>query len=248
MRIISWNVKNTLNTIEKVEGIYNLSPDIAILQEIQHPKNSKYELQCKDFLWIGEEQGRGLGLGIFAFSEDYKLELLVEEIKYEWILPIKVTGKENFTLIAVWTKRMPAASYGKVLYQAITEYEELIKNGPVLIMGNFNLEKRVMSSYTGLGGKSGYDKIINLFSDYHLTSCYHYINQESYGEESQFTYYHHQDLEKPFHIDYCFVSQEFIDGLNHFKIGELEEYIKVSDHLPLLLESTLGKKDIREDN
>lgn len=144
--------------------------------------------------------------------EDYKLEFLVEEIKYEWIMPIKVSGKENFTLIAVLTKKMPSASYGKSLFNAFIEYENLIKNGPVIIMGDFNLEKRVTSSYSGLGGKSGYNKIIDLFNSYNLTSCYHHINQEKYGMASQYTYFHHQNLEKPFHIDYCLVSQEFIAG------------------------------------
>lgn len=237
MRIISWNVKNGLNNIEKINRISNLAPDIAILQEVQHPQKSNNDFQFEDYLWVGEERSRGLGLGVFTFSKDYKLELLVEEIKYEWIMPIKVSGKGDFTLIAVWTKRMPSASYGKVLYNAFIEYENLIKNGPVIIIGDFNLEKRVTSSYSGLGGKSGYNKIIDLFNSYNLTSCYHHLNQEKYGMESQYTYFHHQSLEKPFHIDYCLVSQEFIADMKKFRIGEIGEYLRVSDHSPLIFES-----------
>lgn len=124
----------------------------------------------------------------FYILEDYKLEFLVEEIKYEWIMPIKVSGKENFTLIAVLTKKMPSASYGKALFNAFIDYENLIKNGPVIIMCDFNLEKRVTSSYSGLGGKSGY------INSYNLTSCYHHINQEKYGMASQYTYFHHQNI------------------------------------------------------
>lgn len=84
---------------------------------------------------------------------------------------------------------------GKALFNAFIEYENLIKNGPVIIMGDFNLEKRVTSSYSGLGGKSGYNKIIDLFNSYNLISCYHIINQEKYGMASQDTYFHHQNLE-----------------------------------------------------
>lgn len=248
MRIISWNVKNGLNNIEKINRISNLAPDIAILQEVQHPHKSNNELKFEDFLWVGEGKGRGLGLGVFTFSEDYKLELLVEEIKYEWIMPIKVSGKEDFTLIAIWTKRMPSASYGKVLYNAFIEYENLIKNGPVIIMGDFNLEKRVTSSYSGLGGKSGYNKIIDLFNSYNLISCYHHVNQEEYGMESQYTYYHYQDLEKPFHIDYCLVSQEFIADMKNFRIGEIGEYLRVSDHSPLIFESELNQGNARGED
>src|SRR5690606_40160737 len=102
MKIISWNVKNGLNNIEKIRRISNLAPDIAILQEVQNPQKSEKDFQFEDCLWIGEGKVRGLGVGVFTFSKDYKLELLVEDIKYEWIIPIKVSGRENFTLIAVW--------------------------------------------------------------------------------------------------------------------------------------------------
>ena len=65
MRIISWNVKNGLNNIEKINKRSNLAPDIAILQEVQHPHKSNNELKFEDFLWVGEGKGRGLGLGVF---------------------------------------------------------------------------------------------------------------------------------------------------------------------------------------
>ncbi|WP_339173306.1 endonuclease/exonuclease/phosphatase family protein [Solibacillus sp. FSL R5-0691] len=241
MKIISWNVKNGLNNIEKIKRISSLAPDIAILQEVQNSQKSEKHFQFEDCLWVGEGKARGLGVGVFTFSKDYKLDLLVEDIKYEWIIPIKVSGKENFTLIAVWTKRMPSASYGKVLYNAFIEYENLIKNGPVIIMGDFNLEKRVTSSYSGLGGKGGYNKIIDLFNSFNLTSCYHHINKEEYGMESKYTYYHHQNLEKPFHIDYCLVSKEYIPFIRKFSIGEVSEYLSVSDHSPLIFESELNE-------
>lgn len=158
-------------------------------------------------------------------------------MKYEWIVPIQVSGKENFTLIAVWTKRLPGMSYGKALYSALKEYENLIQNGPVIVMGDFNLDKRVPSSYTGVGG---YNKIIDLFEGYDLKSCYHSISKEAFGSESKATYYHYSKSDRPFHLDYCFVSQHIIQGMKEFYIGSAEEYLPYSDHVPIAFEFTLG--------
>lgn len=59
--------------------------------------------------------------------------------------------------------------------------------------------------------------------------------------ESKYTYYHHQNLEKPFHIDYCLVSKEYIPFIRKFSIGEVSEYLSVSDHSPLIFESELNE-------
>lgn len=67
MKTLSWNVKNGLNNIEKINRICNLASDIAILQEVQNPLKSNNGFQVEDFLWVGEGKARGLGLGVFTF-------------------------------------------------------------------------------------------------------------------------------------------------------------------------------------
>lgn len=56
-----------------------------------------------------------------SFSKKYNLTQLVDEIKYEWVIPIKVTGATSFTLFAVWARRMPGYTYGKLVYTALQE-------------------------------------------------------------------------------------------------------------------------------
>lgn len=243
MKLVSWNCKKGLNSKDKGKKLFELFPDIALIQESFHPKEFNDDILYEDAVWVGEEKKNGLGICVLSLSKDYQLSVLVDKVKYEWIVPIKVSGKENFTLIAVWTKRMHSSSYGKVLYSALKEYESLIQNGPVIIMGDFNLDKRVPSSYTGIGG---YKKMMELFESYGLISCYHSISKEEFGSESQATYYHYGKIDKPFHLDYCLVSQDILQGMQQFNIGSSKEYLPFSDHVPLVFEFTLGFNNILE--
>jgi exodeoxyribonuclease III len=45
--------------------------------------------------------------------------------------------------------------------------------------------------------------------------------------------YRHKD--KPYHIDYCFVSTDMIEKLKSVEIGEHETWSKLSDHVPLIV-------------
>lgn len=236
MKLVSWNCRKGLNKT-KNQKLLELAPDLAIIQESFHPNEFQQDILFENAIWVGEEKKNGLGISILSFSKDYQLSLLVDEVKYDWVVPIKVSGKENFILIAVWTKRMPGFSYGKVLYSALQEYESLIQNDPVIIMGDFNLDKRVPSSFTGVGG---YGKIMGLFESYGLKSCYHSNSMEEFSLESAATYYHYGKVDMPFHIDYCFVSQDVLQGMQTFHIGTAEEYLSLSDHVPLVLEFTQG--------
>lgn len=234
MRLVSWNCR--LNSRDKREKLIEILPDIAVIQESPHPDNLGKDLLYENALWVGKEMKSGLGVSVLSFSQDYQLILLVDEVKYEWIVPIRVTGKENFTLIAVWAKRMPGSSYGKVLYSALHEYERIIQNGPVIIMGDFNLDKKVPSSYSGIG----YEKIMDKLESYGLVSCYHSITMEEFSKESIATYYHYGKLDKPFHVDYCFGSKDVLQGIQSFYTGTPEDYLSLSHHVPLVLEFALG--------
>jgi endonuclease/exonuclease/phosphatase family metal-dependent hydrolase len=46
----------------------------------------------------------------------------------------------------------------------------------------------------------------------------------------------HRSQAKPYHIDYVFASRIFSDRLTKFEIGHVENWLKISDHLPLVCE------------
>jgi exodeoxyribonuclease III len=235
MKLISWNCQRGLRIQEKIDKISELSPDIAILAECPHPNKIQND-DHHQAVWVGKNEG--IGLGVFSMNEEYKLSMVTDEITYEWIVPIKVSGKEEFVLIAVWTKRCPGySSYGKLLYTALKEYERFLSNSRVIVIGDFNIDKKLPSSYSGIQRGKGFEQIIGQLKKFELESCYHYFSKEEYGSESEATYYHYRKRDRPFHIDYCFASKEILKETEQFYILESNDWSELSDHLPLVLET-----------
>lgn len=45
--------------------------------------------------------------------------------------------------------------------------------------------------------------------------------------------------EKPYHIDYCFVSEDLLDKVKEVEIGTYEKWTAHSDHSPLYIKFDL---------
>ena len=65
-------------------------------------------------------------------------------------------------------------------------------------------------------------------------SQYHAIRGEEHGKETKPTFFLQKNRAKAYHIDYVFVSSD-LAGSCDLQIGEHEDWIAVSDHVPLLL-------------
>ena len=61
------------------------------------------------------------------------------------------------------------------------------------------------------------------------------LNEEQ-GKESLPTFFLHRNLEKPYHIDYVFGSKCFSSNLKNVEIGNIEKWLEISDHLPVICE------------
>ena len=64
---------------------------------------------------------------------------------------------------------------------------------------------------------------------------YHKLRKEKQGEEKTKTFFLHKKKEKSYHIDYFFLSEKFFKKSIDLKIESFEEWIDISDHLPLVL-------------
>jgi endonuclease/exonuclease/phosphatase family metal-dependent hydrolase len=69
-------------------------------------------------------------------------------------------------------------------------------------------------------------------------SAYHAFYREDHGRETRPTYYFQWKLQRPYHIDYCFIPATWAKHVRRVEIGEYEEWKKHSDHRPLLIEVT----------
>lgn len=147
--------------------------------------------------------------------------------------PNKSIWKAEFHFTSIWVIKQPKQSYGKYLYSVLKEYENLYKHSPIIILGDFNIDQKLTSSYQGTNGMI---QISELLNQYKIHSCYHEFYKEDFGKESKSTYFHQRKIEMPFHIDYCFLSNSMIDQNTTFNIGDEKEWLEYSDHLPLIVE------------
>ncbi len=117
------------------------------------------------------------------------------------------------------------------VWLAINHYVEML-NSDCILVGDFNSnqiwdkEKRLVS----------HSHVVSFLEERNIKSLYHYYFSETQGTETQSTFYLHRNPQKPYHLDYCFASERFWTMNFDIKIGNFEEWIKLSDHLPLEIE------------
>ena len=80
-----------------------------------------------------------------------------------------------------------------------------------------------------------------------IHSLYHCSKRIAQGAELEPTFYMHRNLAKPYHIDYAFVSSQWLDS-STVEVGLAENWLAHSDHMPLrvqLLPSPLEHGEAR---
>jgi len=55
------------------------------------------------------------------------------------------------------------------------------------------------------------------------------------GKEKHNTLYMYRHRNKPYHIDYCFVSSDFSAKIKEVEVGTYEDWKDFSDHTPLMV-------------
>ena len=232
LRVIGWNCNMAYRL--KALHVLEAKPDLLIVSECECPEKQDFAPQVREpsqRLWLGDNPNKGLG--IFSYS-DFTLklhELYDPSIKY--VAPIEVDKKsERFTLLAVWAMNdiaIPERRYIGRVWQAINSYKSLL-NDPVLIVGDFNWNK-IWDKSPGLGGNLS--QTIEFLAKRGIVSLYHSFMQETFGEESFPTLYLHKKRFRPYHVDYIFASQSFLNRLHYIEVGTYEDWIAFSDHMPM---------------
>lgn len=233
MRIVTWNCNGAFR--KKFEYISDFNADIYIIQECENPtesKDLKYKEWARNYIWIGENKNKGLA--VFAQPE-VKLE------KLEWtnqfnnhtvkhFLPCKIN--ESFNLLAVWTHRNNSPNFGYI--GQLWKYLQINKHelNTSIIAGDFN-SNTIWDEWDRWWNHSD---VVNELKEIGIESFYHKFTKEIQGKETNPTLYFQKNIVKPYHIDYIFGSQKFIDKIVNIEIGQFDKWITISDHMPIVCE------------
>ena len=218
---------------KKGAKILEFTPDLLVVPESEVPAKLTFSdllPEPKEKIWIGENPSKGIG--VYSYS-DFELKLhKAYDPEFRYIVPIQVSGKESFTLIAVWAmndKDKPSHRYIGQVWLALQKYENLL-NDPFLIIGDFNWNKIWDDSHNLAGNLT---QIIEYLNSKKIISLYHHYFREGFGEETRPTFYMYRKKSKPYHIDYYFGSTDFINRLQSFEVGKYEAWHSWSDHMPI---------------
>lgn len=229
MKIISWNCNGALR--KKFEALEKLKADILIIQECEDPSQTKalnYINWAGEHLWVGKTKHKGIG--IFA-RNGYKLKSVdLDSGDLKIFLPFTVN--DNLNVLAVWTQGSDSGEFRYIgqMWQYLQKHKEYLKKDKHLIIGDFNSNKiwdRKHDFWT-------HSNVIRELEEIGISSLYHLKHQCDQGEELHPTFYMYRKIEKPYHIDYAFLSNT-LTLKSRFEIGQPAGWLELSDHMPLII-------------
>ncbi len=226
MRLVTWNANMAFRNKQRIL-VERLNPDVAFIQECEHPDKFK-EKSFPSAIWKGENQNKGIAV----FSK-YKIIELDKKIQSRFYIPFKV--KDTF-FIGIWAmndEEKPQNRYIAQVWNILNEYQGLLSSD-IVIFGDFNWniiwDKK--PDYPLAGDFRDVNIILN---NYNIESVYHYHFNEDFGEEKRPTYFMARKKDESYHTDYIFSKKNTLRNLKEF-FGQYDEWIKYSDHMPLLME------------
>jgi len=233
MKIIAWNCNMAFR--KKMNLILAHKPDILIIPECEHVSKFKFDAVAPaptDMLWFGENQNKGIG--IFAFG-NFKFKLRRNhKPELKLIIPVIVTnGDFTFNLFAIWANNPddPDGQYVEQVWKAIRHYNRYLKNKGTILIGDFNSNTIWDRKYR----EGNHSNVVKKLKQKGIVSSYHLFHGQVQGKEQHPTFYLYKHKDKPYHLDYCFVSNDIAEKIESVEIGEYEQWMKYSDHVPLIM-------------
>lgn len=233
MKIVTWNCNGALrNKFEKLEF---LDADIYIIQECENPKqsiNMKYNKWALNSLWIGDNKNKGLGVfakeEINIFSLKWSSNYNNHNVKF--FLPFSIDNKLD--VLAVWNHKNHSPNFGYIgqLWKYLQINKHKLEN--TMVVGDFNSN----SIWDEWDRWWNHSDVVRELNEIGIESIYHKSFKEKQGRETSPTFFLYRNLDKPYHIDYFFAPNQIINQIIKFEIGDIDEWLQLSDHLPLICE------------
>lgn len=241
MRIVVWNCNMALGP--KLPVLAALRPDVAVVTECAeaHAGGDLFASQPSR-CWVGDSRHKGLavlGFGDYTVAADPAGHC--PDSKY--FLPVRVRGPVCFNLLAVWAfhYRLPGGGRARKeaggespMQRALSHYREFLVSGPSVVAGDFNDNVR----WDRPNKPAKHAETVARLAGMGLASAYHHSRSVEQGAEPEPTLYWRDRAKDRFtyHIDYCFIPDEWTPLLRGVTVGVYEDWISYSDHVPLAVD------------
>ena len=230
MRVVCWNLRG--GTDAKWELLRGLRPDVAVLPEAARaPRRLEPSLleAAPSWHWVGRNPAKGLAVATFGAESG----ALAPDATGRWSVAAR---QGSLTVLGIWSCPT-GGQYALEVERALDAHARwLDPDGELIVAGDFNVVGRGAARASGASGATA--RLFARLGRLGLTSAYHTVRHEVPGAESAATYFHHRDPDRPFHIDFCFVSATLRRRLAGVEVGSYEDWVRpgYSDHCPLVVE------------
>ena len=220
---------------KKIHALMAFEPDLIVIQECENEhKLSKAleDINYNQVIWHGKNPNKGLAAISFndvqiKTQKDYNKE-------FEYVIPIALKHQgSKINLFNIWA--MPHHStrskdYVGQVWGAINFYKSKL-NKPSLLIGDFNSN----AIWDKKRKEGNHNDVVQYLAKRKIDSLYHLRTKQAHGSEKEPTLYLLKNNKKPYHLDYCFASSELINSKTTLVVGRHDDWIKLSDHMPLII-------------
>lgn len=188
------------------------------------------------FAWKGQYTRKGLG--VFAFG-GWSVEPADAPVDLPWVLPLRLidpNGGEAALLLAIWTVANKANGwppYAAQVSQAITVWEDALRDGRTVLAGDFNCSTN---------GPSSVPHTLNVqrLEALGVRSAFHAHNGIEHGQEQEMTlrWFGPGSRLYTYHCDFVFCSASLSGRLAGAEVGGMSTWVEsgLSDHAPVIID------------
>jgi exonuclease III len=233
MRIITWNCNMAFR--KKAASVLTLKPDVLIVPECEHPEKIAFPDDCPkptDMLWFGSNRSKGLG--IFSYGVYRLMAHPRHNRRIKIIAPIIITGPgTDYNLLAIWAHNPldPDGRYVEQIWKSLRYYDEFLSHPRTILAGDFN-SNTIWDRPKRVGNHSD---VVHRLEKKGIRSAYHVQYRQDQGSEQHPTLFMYRHEDKPYHIDYCFLSKDLVKRLKSVEVGAFGQWRMYSDHVPVIV-------------